>query len=77
MPQVVDQNKLYASEVLSILVQDSEANQLRVGQGEGMDRLSSRQRVVSNAERVGRSEWGGASSEKRVARREARGARSE
>ena len=38
--QVVDQNKLYASEVLSILVQDSEANQLRVGQGEGIDRLT-------------------------------------
>lgn len=37
--KVVDQNKLYASEVLSILVQDSEANQLRVGQGEGVDRL--------------------------------------
>ena len=33
-----DQNKLYASEVLSILVQNSEVNQDRVGHGGGIDR---------------------------------------
>lgn len=33
------QNKLFASEVLSILCQSSEANQRRVGANEGMDRL--------------------------------------
>jgi beta-catenin-like protein 1 len=33
------QNKLYASEVLSILCQSSEANQRRVGASEGIDKL--------------------------------------
>ena len=37
--KIFDENKLYSSEVLSILVQDSEANQLKVGQNEGMDKL--------------------------------------
>lgn len=34
-----DQNKAYASEILSILVQGSEATQRRVGGSEGIDRL--------------------------------------
>uniref|UniRef100_A0A6U2FPL1 Beta-catenin-like protein 1 N-terminal domain-containing protein n=1 Tax=Hemiselmis andersenii TaxID=464988 RepID=A0A6U2FPL1_HEMAN len=34
-----DQNKLYSSEVLSILCQSSEKTQAKVGEGEGMDRL--------------------------------------
>ena len=34
-----DQNKLYASEVLSILMQNSESNQQKLGQSEGMDKL--------------------------------------
>lgn len=34
-----DSNKQYASEVLSMLLQDSRANVLRLGELEGMDKL--------------------------------------